>query len=206
MSDLTALSEPKTNSTGNTTTAITLGTTNPTPGSKQQGKTDRLGKPWSASDKLLSYLGIWENGVENGKNFAKQTVNDGFILTVYNDSRKLPTVGCGHLVTDADKLKLGETITKEKAKELLKKDLATAEKAINDKTKVPLYAHEYDALVSIAFNTGRSGVAKLIDKVNEGKYEDIPDEIEKYRTGGGNKGRRASEANLFKSGIYDASH
>lgn len=110
------------------------------------------------------------------------------------------------MVTTADKLKLGEIITQEKAKELLKKDFATAEKAINDKAKVPLYPYEYDALVSIAFNTGQSGVAKLVEKVNEGKYETIPDAIEKYRTGGGNTGRRASEANLFKSGIYDATH
>jgi lysozyme len=206
MPDSTPPSAPQANGASDKTTPLALGTTNPTPESKQQGKTERLGKPWSATDKLLAYLGIWENGVENGKNFAKQTVSDGFILTVYNDSRKLPTVGCGHLVTTADKLTVGETITKEKAKELLKKDLATAEGAINDKTKVPLYSYEYDALVSIAFNTGRSGVAKLVDKVNEGKYETIPDEIEKYRTGGGNKGRRASEANLFKSAIYDATH
>lgn len=185
---------------------VATGTTNIAPNSKQPGTTDRSAKPWKASEKLLTFIGIWENGIENGKNFAKQTVTDGFILMVYNDSKKLPTVGCGHLVTASDKLKLGDTITKEKARELLKQDLATAEKAINDQVKVPLYSYEYDSLVSIAFNTGRSGVAKLAESVNGGKYENIPGEIEKYRTGGGNKGRRASEAKLFKSGDYDASH
>jgi len=109
-------------------------------------------------------------------------------------------------VTAADKLKLGDTITIEKAKELLKSDLKIAEKAVNEKVKVPLYQNEYDALVSITFNTGRSGALKLIDKVNEGNYKSIPKEIEKYRTDGGNKGRRASEASLFESRNYDATH
>lgn len=189
-----------------TVTPVVAGPTNTVTGSQSTGSTERLAKPWKVTEKLLRFIGIWENGVENGKNFAKQTVTNGFILTVYNDSRKLPTVGCGHLVTAADKLKIGDSITIEKAKEILKSDLETAEKAINDKVKVPLYQSEYDALVSIAFNTGRSGALKLIEKVNEGDYKTIPKEIEKYRTGGGNKGRRASEANLFESGNYDATH
>lgn len=185
---------------------IVAGTTNTVAGSQKTGSTDRLAKPWTVSEKLLRFIGIWENGVENGKNFAKQTVTNGFILTVYNDSRSLPTVGCGHLVIVADKLKVGDSITIDKAKEFLKSDLETAEKAINEKVKIPLHQREYDALVSIAFNTGRSGALKLIDKVNEGDYKLIPKEIERYRTGGGNKARRASEANLFESGNYDATH
>lgn len=185
---------------------VIAGATNSVSGSQAVGSTERLAKPWKVTDKLLRFIGVWENGVENGTNFAKQIVTDGFILTVYNDSRKLPTVGCGHLVTATDKLKIGDSITMERAKEILKIDLKVAENAINDKVKVPLYQNEYDALVSIAFNTGRSGAFKLIEKVNEGDYKSIPKEIEKYRTGGGNKGRRASEANLFESGNYDASH
>lgn len=197
---------PSTATAATPSTPVVSGTTNTTPDSVKTGTTDRLGKPWTVSDKLLPFLGTWENGVANGKNFAHQMVTDGFILTVYNDSKKLPTVGCGHLVVTEDKLKLGDTITKERAQALLKKDLSTAEKAINSKVNVPLYKYEYDALVSIAFNAGTAGVAKLAESVNKGKYDVIPAEIEKYRTGGGNEGRRASEANLFKSGVYDASH
>lgn len=123
----------------------------------------------------------------NGKNFAHQMVEDGFILKVYKDSRKLPTVGCGHLVTKADKLKVGKEISMDKAKELLKNDVTLAENAINAKVSVPLYQYEYDALVSIAFNAGAAGVSKLCKSVNEGRYEDIPTSIETYRTGGGNE-------------------
>jgi lysozyme len=155
---------------------------------------------------LLPFLGTWENGVINGKNFAHQMVTNGFILEAYKDSRGLPTVGCGHLVVAADKLKLGKKITEERAKELLKKDLAEAESAVNRNVKVPLCQYEYDALVSLTFNTGAHGASKLFAAINAGKYESIPATIEKYRTGGGNEGRRAAEATLFKSGVYDAKH
>lgn len=75
-----------------------------------------------------------------------------------------------------------------------------------DKVAVPLYQYEYDALVSVAFNAGRGGFIKLAEFVNKGDYAKVPAFLEKYRTGGGNEGRRASEAALFKNGIYDASH
>lgn len=194
------------NKDNSTVDPVTSGVANSISGSQVIGSTDRLAKPWKVTDKLLRFIGIWENGIENGKNFAKQTVTNGFILTVYNDSRKLPTVGCGHLVTAADKLKVGDSITLEKAKDILKIDLKIAENAVNEKVKVPLYQNEYDALVSIVFNTGRSGALNLIEKVNEGDYKSVPKKIEKYRTGGGNEGRRISEANLFGNGNYDASH
>lgn len=206
MSDNSIENKTASNNKSVTVTPVVAGQTNTVTASQATGATDRLAKPWKITEQLLRFIGIWENGVENGKNFAKQTVTNGFILTVYNDSRKLPTVGCGHLVTAVDKLKLGDSITIEKAKEILKSDLEIVEKAINEKVKVPLYQYEYDALVSITFNTGRSGALKLIEKVNQGDYKMVPKEIEKYRTGGGNKGRRASEANLFESGSYDATH
>jgi len=168
--------------------------------------TQRRRKPWKVSDKLLQFLGIWENGVANGKNFAHQIVTDGYILVVYKDSRGFPTVGCGHLVVSTDRLKVGEVITKDRAKQLLKNDLRTAERAINHQVKVPLLQNEYDALISIAFNAGAHGVSKLVESVNKGEYTSIPGLIKHYRTGGGNMRRRNSEASLFKSGTYNANH
>lgn len=185
---------------------VVAGPTNTTNASVKSGSTERLGKPWSVSDDLLEFLGTWENGVMNGKNFAHQVVTNGFILKVYKDSRGLPTVGCGHLVVASDKLKVGDKIKETRAKELLKSDLATAEGAVNKNVKVPMYRYEYDALVSLTFNTGVHGASKLFDAVNKGTYDVIPATIEKYRTGGGNERRRASEAELFKSGVYVATH
>ncbi|MYN18184.1 glycoside hydrolase family protein [Rugamonas sp. FT107W] len=189
-----------------TLTPIVAGPTNTISDSVKSGSTARLGKPWTVSENLLQFLGTWENGVLNGKNFAHQDVTNGFILKVYKDSRGLPTVGCGHLVVAADQLKVGEKITDVRAKELLQDDLTAAESAVNEEVRVPLYQYEYDALVSLTFNTGAHGASKLFKAVNKGKYELIPATIEKYRTGGGNEGRRSSEAELFKSGSYDASH
>lgn len=187
-------------------TPIASGSTNSTPNSVETGETSRLGKLWKVSDKALEFIATWENGVSSGLNYSGQMVTDGFILTVYNDSRKKPTVGCGHLVVDADKLKLGNKITLEMAKEFLKNDLKIAEGAVNDFVDVPLYQHEYDSFVSIAFNTGRAGFKKLATSVNSGEYKKIPAIIEKYRTGGGNEKRRKSESKLFELGVYDATH
>jgi lysozyme len=189
-----------------TSKPIVAGSTNTIIDSVKIGSTSRLAKPWTISEKLLQFLGIWENGIMNGKNFAHQVVANGFILKVYKDSKGLPTVGCGHLVVAADKLKVGDKIKLAKAEELLKKDLASAECAVNKHVKVPLHTYEYDALVSVTFNTGPHGASKLLDAVNKGTYELIPEIIDEYRTGGGNEVRRESEAKLFKSGVYDASH
>jgi lysozyme len=185
---------------------VVTGPTNTIIDSIKAGSTVRIGNPWEISENLFEFLGTWENGVMNGNNFARQAVTNGFILKVYKDSRGLPTVGCGHLVVAADKLKVGDKIKEDRAKELLKRDLEAAEKAVNKNVKVPLYKHEYDALVSLTFNTGTHGASKMFDAVNQGKYELIPAAIEKYRTGGGNEARRESEAELFRSGVYDASH
>src|SRR5438477_2928267 len=187
-------------------TPIVAGPTNTSTDSVKSGSTARLGNPWKISENLLQFLGTWENGVMNDKNFAHQVVTNGFILKVYKDGRGLPTVGSGHLVAAADKLKVGDKIKEGRAKELLKSDLATAESAVNKTIKIPLHQYEYDALVSLTFNTGVHGASKLFNAVNKGKYESIPETIENYRTGGGNEGRRQSEAELFKSGVYDANH
>ncbi|WP_374759879.1 lysozyme [Iodobacter sp.] len=96
---------------------------------------------------------------------------------------------------------------KKEAKDFLKKDLATVERTVNLKIKVPLYQYEYDALIDLAFNAGTgNGFTKLAKKVNKGDYSKVPEFIKTYRTGGGNKKRRASQANLFGNGEYNASH
>jgi hypothetical protein len=82
-------------------------------------------------------------------------------LSVYNDSKELPTVGCGHLVVKSDGLKVGDQISLDKAKGFLKTDIANAQKAVNDLVTIPLYQYEYDALVAeIWFDdaTSRGGV------------------------------------------------
>ena len=198
-----------------TTPPVATPQMNSTPDSVHVATMQRKPKPWAVSDSGLSFIGEWESGTMNGvvrifqkKGHIDVTVSEGMILQVYLDNKGNPTVGCGHLVVPADHLKTGDVITANRAKELLAKDLNVVEAAINSKVNVPLYQYEYDALVSILFNTGASGPADDIsDEVNSGSYERIPAYIKKFRVR--NKkllDRRESEANMFGTGVYDASH
>jgi hypothetical protein len=56
-----------------------------------------------------------------------------------------------------------------------------------------------------ANNTGRAGATPLFNFVNKGQSADIPSVIKKAKPVG-NEWRRDLESNLFKTGIYDASH
>lgn len=187
-------------------TPIAVGTTNTTPGSIQVGQTDRLGKPWEISNKGIAFLGVQESGVINGVNFQGHRVTDGLILQVYVDSRGLPTVGCGHLVLPEDNLRAGDVITLEHARTLARKDIATAEKAVHRHMHVPLFQHEYDALVSLVFNCGQGFAGEITRLVNTGNYDDVPEFIIGFRAGHGNARRRRQEAAMFKEGNYDANH
>lgn len=83
------------------------------------------------------------------------------------------------------------------------------ERRLNSDVAVPLFQFEYDALVSIVYNCGpNQGADGIIQKVNEGNYDALFDFIKVYRVGSnsGLVNRRFSEARLFSSGVYDASH
>jgi lysozyme len=169
----------------------------------------RNGKSWQVSDDAMRFIAVLESGLINGKNYLGHHVTDGFILSVYLDNRGFPTVGCGHLVLATDKLKEGDVITLERAREFLKSDLARVEKRLNRDVRVPLYQFEYDALASIIFNCGHNdGADKIIDKTNTGEYDKLFDYILPYRIGKNHnlKRRRFCEARLFAAGVYDARH
>lgn len=195
---------------------VISGILNNTPKSAQAGTTSRLVKPWKISDKLKPFLAEWESGKMDGlvsintkKGHKSFKVKDGMILEVYLDSRGIATVGCGHRVISADKLKEGDSISLDRANDFLTNDLAATEEAINEKIKVPLFQHEYDALVSIIFNTGAyKPLTNLATLINGTPYDALPQKIATFWTAGGksNVGRRQSEANLFKTGVYDATH
>lgn len=99
-----------------------------------------------------------------------------------------------------------------KAEELLRKDVETAEKAVNDilqdwKEKgIPykITQNMYDAMVSIAYNRGRAAfrTSDFIQLVKHGKYLEAKQEILKmnkraYKKFPGLKSRREEEAERF---------
>jgi GH24 family phage-related lysozyme (muramidase) len=183
--------------------------TNTDPNSSVTAYTERLGKPWKVSDDGLSFTAVWESGLLNGVNFQGHHVTEGFILKAYRDNVGIPTVGCGHRIVPADNIQVGQTISLERAREFKKRDVERMERRLNSDVCVPLFQFEYDALVSITYNCGAgSGADGIIQKVNTGHYEAMFDFICTYRVGNnpGLPPRRYSEARLFASGVYDASH
>ena len=76
---------------------------------------------------------------------------EGLELESYYCSSNVLTIGYGH--TGAD-VYVGQRITEAEAEALLKADLNRFESAVSRLITVPLTQHEFDAIVSFAFNCG----------------------------------------------------
>jgi lysozyme len=87
---------------------------------------------------------------------------EGLRLTSYLCSAGVPTIGYGAtFYADGSKVKLGQTITRDQANQLLKDHLKEFEGAVIgllNTTKVN--ANQFDALVSFCFNLGAANLAK----------------------------------------------
>ncbi|MFT4063948.1 lysozyme [Paraburkholderia sp.] len=159
-------------------------------------------------------MAVLESGVVNGIYEGKQVV-DGFIVQVYDDGYGIPTVGFGHKVLPEDDLRIGDVISVERARSFLNTNLREVESAINRDVRVPLHQYEYDALVSILFNSGKNhrrhdpwpGTRSqyLADFLNHGEYDRMGDVIREF-VARRVPWRRRLEGNLFATGIYDARH
>jgi len=76
---------------------------------------------------------------------------EGLSLNSYNCSAGKLTIGYGHT---GDDVKEGQEITVEKAEELLRKDLETAEKCLTNCVQGNLTEGQIGALISFIFNLG----------------------------------------------------
>lgn len=154
---------------------------------------------------------------------------EGFRANPYMCPAGKPTIGYGTTVyPNGKKVRMGDApVSKNVAMEILKHDLGRFETDINSLLKVPLSQHQYDALVSFAYNVGTDidadliaeglGDSTLLKLINNGiiaKDKDwkkkITAEFEKWckaRKNGklvvvrGLANRRKSEAHLFCEGI-----
>lgn len=125
-------------------------------------------------------------------------------------------IGFGHFLTDEEmkagaiKLENGESIdttnriTEQQGQRILQSDLAPSYRAVDSLVKVPISPEQRDALASFVFNVGPRSFSNsnILKKLNEGRYEEVPAEIEKWtlRTGKTSKflqDRRKMEANLW---------
>lgn len=138
---------------------------------------------------------------------------EGLELESYQDIAGVWTVGYGHTETAGPNQKISES----EAEELLRRDLAPREQAIERLVKVPLNQNEFDALVSFAFNAGigalktsttlkrlnlgdRLGAADALMWWNNAKVNGVLREVK------GLTDRRALERELFLRPILPALH
>jgi GH24 family phage-related lysozyme (muramidase) len=158
----------------------------------------------------LDFIRIWESGSLTKRH-----------LTPYNDNKNFCTIGVGHLIDGKQScealaaagsksyLKFKPEITKEQEDALFAKDVQRIVNSTLPSIQVPLHQYEFDALMSLAFNTG--GLTKfkqLLAKLNMRNYSGCCDEFADI-TNGGDKGlsdRRKSEMKLFRNNVYDAKH
>ena len=104
-------------------------------------------------------------------------------LTAYRDAVGVMTVGYGH----TGKVWAGMTVTQEQAEALLAADVARFEAGVAKLVKVPLAQHEFDALVSFAFNCGLKNLesSTLLRKLNAGDRAGAGKEFSRWNKAGG---------------------
>ena len=117
------------------------------------------------------------------------------------------TIGYGHLIKPGENFSGG--ITERVATELLRADIATAQRAVQNNITVPLTQNQYDALVIFAYNIGaknfaNSTVVKYINNPNfkSSIYPDLKSSWLAWNKSGGRVmpgliRRRTQEWNLF---------
>jgi len=150
---------------------------------------------------------------DTGLDFIKQF--EAFVPFVYDDfnpkkewkgekPKGTLTIGYGHTKAAAKKvdMSVGARITEAEAVAILRADLAPDEKAVNDAVSVKLTPHQFDALVSFKFNTGRMKGTGLCNRINEKAFDKVPGEFMKWvKSKGvvlkGLKNRRQGEIDLW---------
>ena len=133
---------------------------------------------------------------QNGINKIKKYEN--LKLKAYKCSAGKPTIGYGH----TQGVYMGQTITKEKAEEFLKEDLAGPERYVNEVNKNKKYnlnQNQFDSLVSFTYNAGPKNLKTLTQ--NRTKAQ-LPNGMKLYNKVGkkvikGLVNRRQDEINLF---------
>lgn len=110
-------------------------------------------------------------------------LHEGYRGEAYKDVVGVPTIGYG----ETKGVKMGDKTTPDRA---LVQLLSSANKhadAIRQCIHVPLYQHEFDAYVSLAYNIGTGAFcgSTLVKKLNAGDYKGACAEIKRWNRAGG---------------------
>ena len=138
---------------------------------------------------------------------------EGVRYTVYRDVAGYPTVGVGHLIDVGDNLRVGDRVSEEQVLEFLDGDLVEAEQGVRQLVgDLPLFQHEFDALVDLVYNVGLGNVSagespRLNAAIDAGDYEAIAAELDYTHAGGkfakGLKFRSERRSKIFMDASYD---
>ncbi|AGF76390.1 lysozyme [Bartonella vinsonii] len=139
---------------------------------------------------------------------------EGLRLNAYKDAIGVWTIGYGHTNTAGKPfIYEGMTISETQAEELLCQDLRQFENAVERTVSVSLTDEQFAALVSFCYNVGTEAFCNstLLKKLNNGEYESVPSELQKWTKAGGKRlqglaHRRAAEAGLWAKGAYVSSN
>jgi lysozyme len=137
--------------------------------------------------------------------------HEGLRLHMYNDSQGHCTIGIGHLVhfgpingTDPSEAPFANGITRDAAMDLFRTDVVRYATAVSNAVTTRLNQYYFDALVSFCYNIGiggfqRSGVLRAL---NAWQYDQVPNAMLQWNRPPEIAGRRADEAQLFRTGQY----
>lgn len=138
---------------------------------------------------------------------------EGVRFTVYRDVAGYPTVGVGHLIEPEDNLRVGDRVSEERVLQFLDADLAEAEDGVRQLVgDLPLYQHEFDALVDLVFNVGIGNVSpsespRLNAAIDAGDYDAIANELDYTHAAGrvarGLQYRSERRAQIFMDAMYE---
>lgn len=155
----------------------------------QKFKLERGGFNMEISNNALMLIAKWE----------------GFRADAYIGSDNVWTIGYGTTKWPSGKLvEKGQTISKEEAWELLRKQAQEHANTIEYYVNVPLNQNQYDALASFQYNLGRYILrnSSLLEYLNNRQWEQVTKEMLLYIYAGGKKlqglvNRRLDEIALF---------
>lgn len=136
-------------------------------------------------------------------------------LKAYKIGDGMITIGYGHAEKEKDsKYKVGQEISLSEAEDLLKKDLKVAADGVRRMFKdwetegavVPITQSMFDSLVSLAFNSGVSGLrnSKVAEKLKIADYKSVADSIREFRISSKFPGlakRREKESEMFLASL-----
>jgi len=131
------------------------------------------------------------------------------VFAAYRDAAGVLTIGWGHTNHHLPRFAPGALWSRAECDAALAGDMMTFERHVHDLCHLPLEQHEFDALVSWAFNTGGPARATLWKKLNAGQKRAVPGELAKWNRAGGRvlaglTRRRKAEGLMFAGDVKAA--